>query len=564
MAAPRNQVAISGFADPYGKLSGTFKDLSTMYADKASKEKNAKLKEEELARQRALDLENSRRWGIERGDVLANRERETARDLENRRRWDLEQKRREDADLLAKTERDRVRRGEEVLWDVTNAKNEYSLDAYPEIVRGNITDALKRINDDEALTIGFLDRNPQGPERAAALNRIVQNRRNLYSSLNEEERDKKASEFITRLDALSRELGTIPMPNARKDRIEMFKQNQYGTLRNRIEERIKSGDALTLEEKTDYLFRQLTPEQRAVANPGVLREAIKASAKGMSRADMIASESANIERLEKLDQQRIDNLLKWEKDGFSDKPTVASATAADKSINELDIGGIDTANARSVYNKIKAAGVAPAFAASFVLGKIDTNIFGSSFVDPTSKEAQEYILEAKAAYDKMRETYGSGRRTLSENQVTPKIRIPRGLQEIQLSRFNVEQGVNPIRVTPKYLEELTSRIPAAAAKASTNVPVAALPPAESNTPASIREGALSSTEGSRLAALRARTLAREELNRLRAEREALPGFSGRGSANMLNNKRAELDEQIRVANARLDAIQEAFRKRRSN
>jgi uncharacterized membrane-anchored protein YhcB (DUF1043 family) len=73
MAVPRNQVAISGFVDPYAKLSGTFKDLSSMYADKASRDQKAKadsldrIEESNRfnAQQRIRNAEESRRANLD-------------------------------------------------------------------------------------------------------------------------------------------------------------------------------------------------------------------------------------------------------------------------------------------------------------------------------------------------------------------------------------------------------------------------------------------------------------------------------------------------------------------
>jgi hypothetical protein len=67
MAVPRNQVAISGFVDPYAKLSGTFKDLSSMYAGKAAKDQELRLKEQALARQTANDMLEADRFRQQQG-----------------------------------------------------------------------------------------------------------------------------------------------------------------------------------------------------------------------------------------------------------------------------------------------------------------------------------------------------------------------------------------------------------------------------------------------------------------------------------------------------------------
>jgi hypothetical protein len=530
MAVPRNQVAISGFVDPYAKLSGTFKDLSSMYADKAARDQDAALKEQALARQSANDLENSRRWGVENSRIESQKAKEEA---------------------LKKA-----------VWGVYSGNNKYGIDAYSPQLQDNINRSINSIKSQDTLATSYLT---SDNEDKKVLNTISQNYRDMYkgSGLDETALDSKVADNITRLQALKREVGAIGDPKKVQDRIETFRKRQFEEPLLAINEAVDKGTALTTDQRIGYYLRNLPAEQRMLIDPIALKGALAGAVGGRSREEMLTSETARVEKIEKARQQNVDNLLEWaDKTGFDRDKAFGSAatTAAEKIMDGLDIGSVDTPRADAFYRALVSEGVAPVFAANYTMGKVDTNILGSSFVSPTSREGSKMIAEAVSQYAGLESRYNKNGK-LTKDDIEVKLIAPRSFDELQYNNFRVNNTTSPIQVASSFLtppvKEVKATVPSDIPREE---PVAETAPVV--TPS--RENLSKPAPSMRAEALRARRETQEELNKLIAERNNLSSLVGRTKVQQRAAEEKRLDEQIRMINARMDVIRKAIKGQRTS
>lgn len=516
MAVPRNQVAVSGFVDPYAKLSGTFSDLSKVYSDKAANE--ALTREKVLVR-----AEDARRWDVENN--RANSE-------------------------LAKQEALK-----KAVWNTVSGNNTYNLDAYSPQLREQISRSRDLISSQDSLATSYLTSTDDNKE---LLNTISKNYRDMYqgSGLNETALDNKVAENVTRLKALRREVSSISDPEKIENRIREFRERQFTTPLNNIDEAVQRGTALTKDQKIAYQLRALSPEQRALVDPIALKTALGESVEGPTKQDMLASENARVEKIEKNRQQNIDNLLKWaDETGFDrQKAFGPSATsAAEKIMDGLDIGRIDTPNADAFYRTLVAEGVAPVFAANYTMGKIDTNLFGSSFVSPTSREGAAQIAEAIAQYSALESKYNnSGKLTRGDIEVTTI--APRSFDQLQYANFKVPNSTTPIQVAERFLRP---PVPQPSVQETPKVPV--LPPSVLDAAPDVTKNLLGGSP-ERANALRMRRETQEAINSLTEQLNNLPSGNRGNSARRIAEK-TRIEEQIRTANSRMAVIREALRGR---
>ena len=464
MAVPRNQVAISGFVDPYGGLSRTFSDLSKTYAQKSATRDALALQQEELGLKRTAAGEANRRFDVEQ---------KTGND-----RWrvtrDEQIKARQHRELVyssnQKDKQEVKNRARTLNRSLLNAANIDFSEAYNTDVLARQNKVINIFKSQSQLTKEYLLAGVENKGKLAAINN---NFRDILSPALQKKNEK--GELVTdiealdtatakrlfRFKALSSELASIADPKEREARADQFVKRQYTDRIQDIYGRREKGMGLTVEDRVEYALKINAGKDMDALK---FRTGVAEFVGGRTNAAMVENEIANVDRRRELAEANIDRALKWYDSGNSDSrlsSTSANARKEGRAIMDSigDLGDIDTPDVFSFYSRLMAEGIPPVFAASFTSRKVASTGFSRSFASPSSKKAGILAGQAREEYDALLKKYpenASATLTREDITINPADFVARSLKQIKNDSFRV-RGATPIQVGQKFVDELVAK-----------------------------------------------------------------------------------------------------------
>ena len=460
MAVPRNQVAISSFADPYGGLAKTFSDLSKTYAEKGSREAALALRERAAT-------ESARRFGIEQQTAL---DKATV----GNKRWEITQAAQEAARLETAGQRkiinDRNQRIENkedalnrALANSADGTREYTQEAYPQNAQNAQNSKLNLFAEQRDLTRGYLT---SGEENLEVLNQIKNNIRLRHGdkeNISSSDKNKLTNNRLLKFTALRDELLTLN-PEDKQTRIDSFLNNQYTIPIEEIHASIRKGTGLSVQDRIKFNLSNIPEKDNLIIDRVKLRQGLEGSVGGMTDAQLRENEEERVTLEREKEQSRIDNTLKWfnaTKDNRMDNTSPAAYSSATK-ILKAGLGDSASTHTAAFYSALGKEGVPPVYAANATVGTSTPTWGGLStgFPKAGTPEFGKAVAAVKKGYDtvKAASEKNNGERVTKDNLVTKVIPgdkrfTERSTGQIRASLFTMPQ-VNDIQVQAKFVDKL--------------------------------------------------------------------------------------------------------------
>jgi deoxycytidine triphosphate deaminase len=418
MARQGNYVTVSNIdANWAGDLSKTLGNLGSKYADLATEEKKA-------AERLAEAEENKRRYEQGRLDtaarnaVLDARAEQTRQDSilrwvrdfeEKKRQWDIEEgyrKRTEDRAIEDRTNRlkqeEAKREANKALWGIATPGNKpFELRDYSEPVRSAFTSLIDRVNTEKGAVKSFLTDDNQDTANLQAASAAY--RASLEATkLPPKTIDEMVAQRESDLVSLKDELTFTEMSDAqRADRINAFLGNRYDTRLDEIYDKIKSGSkGMSQGEQVRALMDEIPENYREYLDIPTMKAALANVTTGKTDAALIKAEQ---DRVDALNQATLKNIELYKQylsevnrgvSGSKFTKNTKGIADALKEIGKVDIGWLDTEDAKEGFQILIDRGIDPSIAAASIAFGIDKGVIEDSFPSTTSDAFAEIVAQA--------------------------------------------------------------------------------------------------------------------------------------------------------------------------
>lgn len=420
--------------------------------------------EDERARLAAKEAEDARRYqdtvarqkrldAFQRDEAAATREYRTKRDkiADERQKAQDQIAADERARLAAEREKDLARKtaATELSWSLRNDPVQFTLDDYRTIApetASSLNTTISGISGERDATLGFLSGAEGSQDRMDQAVNAYENNLRRNTQLN----DLQIQELVTKrnneLLGLRNELESLN-PQDRKNRLGQLRANLYDSRIDEINSQISRGVGLGRQERLDIALNRLTPEQQRLITSSEASEILSPQFRGQTTAEMRAAEAARIEAANEAalkDIELYDDYLQRANAGTKSYDKSGKGVAAAlKDIGGIDIGPIDTADARKGFDlMVNTHNVSPSIAAAAIRFGIDKGLIEDSFPSPDSKEFADLVVMAQDLQGSSSQDPRTGRVTVDPTRYVLNREKARGLPTLRQSQFRFSPVTN--------------------------------------------------------------------------------------------------------------------------
>lgn len=317
--------------------------------------------------------------------------------------------------------------------DPNNVNRKFTLNDYASEQKEVFEKSLNQIAQEEAATKQYLSNiSKEGinPELFSNATNAYK-KRLLESGVDPAKANELLVERGTRLQALTEELASIEDPTKRQDLVSKRLSELYTPQRDRINEVIASGQAMTRREQARAYASDLSPEAQKYFTLDEISAKLGNMISAPSREDLLASEQMRVANINEAQKIKIDGLKDYyraigtNKSGGStgvSRSNSGVAAAIDR-IAELNIGKFDNQKAKDMLARMLEAdpNLDPQVAAATIAFSIDKGILDNSLAGVDSKEFAE-IQQLATTFSGTSSSRGgsSNRPSLAEFSYTPE------------------------------------------------------------------------------------------------------------------------------------------------
>lgn len=454
MAVPKNQVSVTGAINPFEGVSSAFGNLSKTLLDEAARE-------EEAARQAALQAENTRRYEADRARTQRLDEIAAADRTRRISREDILRAREDDtyakqlAVTAAREEANRLASG----FDQNDYK--FGLSDYNRAQQAEFNRRRSVLDRNKGLTRSFLE----APSEEN-LKTIITSYKDTLASRGYDKAQINNLAEQRRLQLLSAgdELGSAGYESGQKGkRIDSLLGSLYDQDYKTLDDTITSGKLLSKENLLKSVIGRMPENIRKYVDADTLYKTFGERVYNLSRGDLNASEQARIDALNKTQEKRIG----FAKDYYSllDSPTrsyskdAKGVATAIKDMSGIDIGWRDNKKVREGFEYFIRNDIPPHVAAAATQYGIEKGLIDDTFPAVGSPKFTT-LLEVARDFAGVSSGKYSSKVLPKRSEFTYNPVIPKTLEQLQTEAIRrIQLGRGSIAPSPLYDRSVINRLP---------------------------------------------------------------------------------------------------------